>query len=530
MYKFNSDNMKKKLKNKDSIFTKSQNILPFLWFRILVLFFLILIAGGNLELMAQKQWVVNPGDNYRTIFTQLQPGDELILHQGIYEGSATIRKSGTLDKPITIRGFGKGEERPVLLLNSANSNLYQVYASNLVFDFLEFQSKYSYAVRIGATSEGSNFNNITIKNCVFYKSGGGDISANANVGYDNIQILDNYFVGPQKTPVYIGQQDGLAKVTNFLFKGNVIDGSQIYGSDIIGYGIQFKLNVTGSVIENNYITNTKGPGIMVYGAVKSDSIYANIVRNNILVGSREEAGIVAGGGPSTIVKNLTLGCNGGISVQNYGNRNLLHNVGLNSNTSACDVGFGMSFGNVQDIAAQNNLVITKDSLKAYIENPNKGINNKTINASEELKKIVKEELMYYMPARNNLEKIWQRLDSVPLTQANVLEIIDLILEYKIPLGGQRYPVSSPLLNSQAFQVTIYPNPTDDKVNIEFKNSFAGQVEVCVYTLTGKLAMRKNFKGMKHISFSMKDYVSGMYFVKLNLEGKEIVKKLVLNKK
>jgi hypothetical protein len=522
--------MKKKLKTIYLTFTKIRKVCNHFSISVSVLTVLIMIAGTNHELLAQKQWVVNPGDNYRAILSQLQPGDELILHEGIYEGNATIRKSGTADKPIIIRGFGNGEERPVLFLNSANSNLYQVYASNLVFDFLEFQSKYSYAVRIGATGEGSSFNNITIKNCIFYKSGGGDISANANVGYNNIQILDNYFIGPKQTPVYIGQHDGLANVTNFLFKGNVIDGSQIYGDNIVGYGIQFKLNVTGSVIENNYITNTKGPGIMVYGAVKSDSIYANIVKNNILVGSREEAGIVAGGGPSTIVKNLTLGCNGGISVQNYGNRNLLHNVVLNSNTSACDVGFGMSFGNVQDIAAQDNLVITKDSLNAYIQNSSPGINNKTVNASEELKKIVKEELINFIPARNNLEKIWQRVDSVPLTEADVLDIIDLILEYKIPLGGERYPVSSPLLNSPALKVTMYPNPTDERVNLEFKNSFAEQVEVCVYTLTGKLALRKSFSNTKPISFSMKDYVSGMYFVKLNLEGKEIVKKLVLIKK
>ncbi len=521
--------MKKKLKTINLIYTKNQSISKPFTVRVLVLLVLILIMGGNLDLMAQKQWVVNPGDNYRAIFTQLQPGDELIMHEGIYEGNATIRKSGTVDKPITIRGFGNGEERPVLLLNSANSNLYQVYASNLIFDFLEFQSKYSYAVRIGATGEGSSFNNITIKNCVFYKSGGGDISANANVGYDNIQILDNYFIGPQKTPVYIGQHDGLANVTNFLFKGNVIDGSQIYGSDIIGYGIQFKLNVTGSVIENNYITNTKGPGIMVYGAVKSDTIYANIVRNNILVGSREESGIVVGGGPSTVDGNLSLGCKGGISVQNYGSRNLLHNVVLNSNTSACDLDFGMSFGNVQDITARDNLVFTNDSLNAYIENPNPGINNKITNASEELKKVIKEELMNIMPARNNLEKIWQRVDSVPLSETDVLEIIDLILEYKIPLGGERFPVSSPLQNSPALKVTMYPNPTRDRVNIEIKNSIVNQVEVLVYTITGKLVLRKNFNNTKPISFSMKDYVSGMYFLKLNWEGKEIVKKLVLNK-
>jgi hypothetical protein len=423
--------MKKKFITNGLVSAEFQKILNLFLLKILVLMVLILTTGLNFELKAQKQWIINPGENYRDILTQLQPGDELILHEGIYEGSAAINISGLPGKPIIIRGYGKGEERPVLLWEGKGANLLQIGASNIVIDFLEFRAKYVYAIRLRGSESNSN-NNVTIKNCVFYMSGGGDISANSSLAYDNIQILDNYFIGSQKTAVYIGIHDGKSNVTNFVFKGNVIDGSQIYGDDIVGYGIELKLNVTKSLIENNYITGTKGPCIMVYGAENLDADNANIVRNNIVVGSRQEAGIVVGGGPSTIEGNLSLGCKGGISVQNYGNRNLLHNVVLLGNTAVCDRTYGMTFGNVQNITARNNVVITKDDLKGFTDNPNSGTNNIIINATNELEKKVLEEIITTIPARNNLEKIWQRVSSGPLNQADVLKIIDLIQEYKIP--------------------------------------------------------------------------------------------------
>ena len=86
-----------------------------------------------MDLNAQKKWEVYPGDNYRAIFAKLQPGDELVFHEGTYTGGAgTIRTSGTPDKPIIIRGYGNGEQRPVLLLETPGSNLLQINANSLL--------------------------------------------------------------------------------------------------------------------------------------------------------------------------------------------------------------------------------------------------------------------------------------------------------------------------------------------------------------------------------------------------------------
>jgi hypothetical protein len=382
-------------------------------------------------------WVAKPGDNYAVILAKLEPGDELLLHEGVYEGSALMNNSGSPEKPISIRGYGKGEDRPVLSWKGTNAVLLQVAGSNLIFDFLEFRSKYTYSVRIGGSGKGST--NVTIKNCVFFESGGGAVSANGPVGYDNIHILDNYFIGPQKTPVYIGDHSGRAPVTNFTFKGNVIDGSQIYGGYITGYGIETKLNVKGGVIENNYITNTKGPGIMVYGAENGDRRDANIVRNNIIVGSRNDAGIVVGGGPSIITDNLSIGNAGGIEVMNYGGRNLLDHIVLRGNTAVCNRNYGMSFGNVQGISAQDNVVLSRDTVNRFIRNAGSG-SNRSGNASRELETLVHEKLMHIIPARTNLKKIWLRVSSGPLTETDVRDIVNLVLEYKIPLQMMKEPM------------------------------------------------------------------------------------------
>jgi hypothetical protein len=92
-----------------------------------------------------------------------------------------------------------------------------------------------------------------------------------------------------------------------------------------------------------------------------------------------------------------------------------------------------------------------------------------------------------------------------------------------------YPVSSPAVDAAALNVTLYPNPTRDRVNIEVQNSISGPAEISVFTMDGKLVLQRNYTDNRRISFSMKEHVSGMYFVKINLQGKDIVKKLILNK-
>ncbi|MGC9352596.1 MAG: HYR domain-containing protein, partial [Mariniphaga sp.] len=93
-----------------------------------------------------------------------------------------------------------------------------------------------------------------------------------------------------------------------------------------------------------------------------------------------------------------------------------------------------------------------------------------------------------------------------------------------------YPVSAGQISFADFNVKMYPNPARDWVNLEVKNAGQGTAEVTVYTITGQQIIHRKFTDNQNISFNMENQVSGMYFVKLNIEGKEAVKKLVLDRK
>ena len=138
--------------------------------------------------------------------------------------------------------------------------------------------------------------------------------------------------------------------------------------------------------------------------------------------------------------NLCIGNAGGIEVMNYARRNLLTNIVLRGNTALCNRNYGISLGNAREIRAQDNIVLSGDTSNRFIRNPNAGTNNRSSNALPELETLVKDKLMHILPAKRNLKKIWLRLSSGPLSQAEVMDIINLILEYKMPVQMVKEPM------------------------------------------------------------------------------------------
>jgi len=380
-----------------------------------------------------KVWEIRPGQDYSSILASLQPGDHLALHEGDYNGRVIVNVSGLPGKPIVIRGYGNGEKKPVLIYKENRGNLLQVNGNHLIFDYLEFHSWDTYAIRIGLRDKGCQ--DITIKNCLFYECGGGSISANApETNYKDIYIVDNYFIGPKRTPVYIADHSGKGSIENFVFRGNVIDGSQNDGPrNTTGYGIQLKLNVVKSIVENNFITGTKGPGIMVYGATDPDPANANIVRNNIVIGSRNDAGIVIGGGPSDIRNNLVVGCNSGISLQDYDKRGLLRNISITGNTAALNKNYNISLGETQTVIAGNNYSIALAGARGFTGDLRDGDKNIIVPSSPSFEKDIAR-IMNIIPERNNLDKVWRRLEKdSPLSKKEITKLIKLLTRYSTPV-------------------------------------------------------------------------------------------------
>lgn len=70
-------------------------------------------------------------------------------------------------------------------------------------------------------------------------------------------------------------------------------------------------------------------------------------------------------------------------------------------------------------------------------------------------------------------------------------------------------------------VNIFPNPTDDLLNIGYDQ--IPPSEVLIYDISGKLVFKTN----KHSNIDVSTYAPGVYFVKIIIESQERVGKLIV---
>ncbi len=82
----------------------------------------------------------------------------------------------------------------------------------------------------------------------------------------------------------------------------------------------------------------------------------------------------------------------------------------------------------------------------------------------------------------------------------------------------------------SFETKLYPNPTNGIVNISIEKAGFEMADVSVYSVVGEMIFSKKYAKNETIQFDMSGQVSGMYFVKLNIGGSLVVKKLILDRK
>ena len=71
-------------------------------------------------------------------------------------------------------------------------------------------------------------------------------------------------------------------------------------------------------------------------------------------------------------------------------------------------------------------------------------------------------------------------------------------------------------------VSVYPNPTTDKITLAFEELVTGKVNFSIYDQMGKLVMEENKEGQAELSYSLANLAAGNYFVKVNTANKEYV--------
>lgn len=282
----------------------------------------LMVAVGLLHTSDAME--IGPGDNFCAAVHALDPGEELVLQPGEYTGPCVIRRGGTAAQPLVIRAKDLAK-RPRLVYPGDKANVLNIEASHVTIRGLAFGPTRPNVD--GVRVYWGDF--VTVEECEFEGMGGIAVVANHR-NARGLTVRRNQVRNSHATAMYFGCHSG---VTCMLEQVRVEE-NYIHGVDapdpLIGYGIQVKLNSWGW-IRDNVVVGTKGPGIMVYGATVSGKV--SVVERNVVSGSRHSAGIVVGGGPAILRNNVVMGnVEGGIRVEDYGQRRLLRTITIAHNT------------------------------------------------------------------------------------------------------------------------------------------------------------------------------------------------------
>jgi hypothetical protein len=267
---------------------------------------------------------IGPEESFCARANALSPGEDLVLRPGDYRGPCAIRRGGQPGAPIVIRGADP-ERRPRIVYTGRASNVIEVRTSHVTIRGLEFGPTLPDIDAIRIFGGGG----VTVEGCRFSDLGG--IAVVANHGsVSGLTVRRNEILFSGATAMYFGCHDGQGCVVdNLLVERNYIRRVTAVETQV-GYGVQFKLNTTGT-IRDNVIVDTKGPGIMVYGATQASRV--SLIERNLVIGSRESSGIVAGGGPAVIRNNIAVDhAVAGVAIEDYRKRGLVRGLVVAHNT------------------------------------------------------------------------------------------------------------------------------------------------------------------------------------------------------
>jgi hypothetical protein len=266
---------------------------------LLMLFYCGSGAGATYEIYPAT---VNSQEEFEILANTLKPGDELILHGGVYSQNArrVVTINGTADKPIIIRAAA--EEEPLLTRPADNIDKY----NNI--EFIDCSYLTVRGIRFRGGSSGVRFirgHHITFETCEISQTGNNALTMNSG-DCDAFIIRKNHIHhtglsdrgSTEGEGMYIGSHNGSFVTTNTLVEGNYIHhlrGTSIGGND----GIEFKFGSYGNIVRGNVIHDTnigrKYPGIFVYGGGKG----INIVEGNAIWNAGEGIQVVS----DTIIRN-----------------------------------------------------------------------------------------------------------------------------------------------------------------------------------------------------------------------------------
>jgi hypothetical protein len=320
-------------------------------------------ANGLGAVLEIRPAIAQEDEEFERVANSLKPGDELILHGGVYSqtGRRALKVQGTADHPILIRA-AQGQE-PVLTRPAGNGGRY----NNT--EFIDCCYVTVRGLRFQGGSSGVRFirgHHVTFENCEICQTINNALTMNSG-NCDAFIIRNNHIHhtglrddGPTEGEgMYIGCHDGSCITTNTLIEGNHVHhlrGTSTGGSD----GIEIKYGSYDNVVRNNVIHDTNlarpYPGIFVYGGGKG----VNTVEGNRIWNAGEGIQVVS---DAVIRNNVIFDCTiTGITAAPHAAVPDMRNVRIVNNTIVNNqVGVQIRWSKAADMVFGNNAVYCPDA-------------------------------------------------------------------------------------------------------------------------------------------------------------------------
>lgn len=251
---------------------------------------------------------VDSEEEFERVANSLQPGDELILHGGLYSQNSrrAVTAQGTASKPIIIRA-AEGKH-PLLTRPADNIDKY----NNI--EFIDCCHLVIRGLRFKGGSSGVRFirgRHITFEGCEIWQTGNNALTMNSG-DCEGFVIRGNHIHHTGLTTsrptegegMYIGCHDGSCITTNTVVEGNYIHhlrGTSVGGND----GIEIKFGSHGNIVRGNVVHDTnigrQYPGIFVYGGGPK----VNVVEGNAIWNAGEGIQVVS---DAVVRNNIVFNC------------------------------------------------------------------------------------------------------------------------------------------------------------------------------------------------------------------------------
>jgi len=92
-----------------------------------------------------------------------------------------------------------------------------------------------------------------------------------------------------------------------------------------------------------------------------------------------------------------------------------------------------------------------------------------------------------------------------------------------------YQLDIGILSTPEYQLSnllsMYPNPTSQLINIDFKEPFEN-LDISLYNMTGKLLQNQQFRNKNHIKLNIDNLQKGIYYINIKADGELFTRKII----